>query len=90
MNTYTSIQVNKKDIDANKRITLSVDAEIYWKKQLEGSITKKEEELEKLEKENMRVIEEVYRTLTQDGEILELIGKVRSYEWAKVVKGEGV
>lgn len=58
-------------------------AELYWKKQLEG-ITDKE--LESLEKDNMRIIEEVYNELVNDKEISELINKIRSHEWVKIIE----
>jgi len=43
---------------------------------LEGNLTEEEQkELEKLEKENMRTIEEVYKALKEDVKTRELIGK---------------
>jgi len=60
-------------------------AELYWKKQPEGSLTKeKENELKKLEKENMKTINEVYNTLKED------VKKIKSHKWIKVVEGENV
>jgi len=64
-------------------------AELYWKKQLEGSLKQEEEkELEKLERENMEVINEVYRSLTQDKEVEKWIEKIKSHKWVKVIEGE--
>ncbi len=64
-------------------------AELYWKKQLEGSLTQKEEkELEKLERDNMRIIEQVYNSMKSDSEIEKWIRKIKSYEWVKVIEGE--
>ena len=60
-------------------------AEFYWEKQLEGELTDKEEkELQKLEKENMEAIEEVYQSLLSDQKIKELIERIKSHEWVRV------
>ena len=53
-------------------------AELCWKKQIEGNLTEEEQkELDKLEKENMKTIEEVYKALKEDVKIRELIEKKR-------------
>ena len=63
-------------------------AELYWKKQLEGELTAKEEkELEKQEKENLKIIEGVYNAFLNDKEIMDLIGKIKSHHWVKVIEG---
>lgn len=63
-------------------------AELYWKKQLENDlIVEEEKELEKLEKENISIIKEVYNSLINDSEILEQIEKIKSHEWVKVIEG---
>ncbi|RLF60696.1 MAG: hypothetical protein DRN25_02065 [Thermoplasmata archaeon] len=63
-------------------------AELYWKKQLEGSLKQEEEkELEKLERENMKVINEVYRSLTQDKEVEKWVEKIKSHKWVRVIEG---
>jgi len=42
-------------------------AELYWKKQIEGNLTEQEQkELEEVEKENIKTIEEVYKALKED------------------------
>ena len=65
-------------------------AELYWKKQIEGNLTEEEQkELEKLEKENMKTVEEVYKALKEDVKVKELIEKIKSHEWVKVIEGEG-
>ena len=65
-------------------------AELYWKQQIEGNLTEEEQkELEKLEKENMETVEDVYRALKEDVKIKELIQKIKSHEWVKVIEGEG-
>ena len=65
-------------------------AELYWKKQIEGNLTEEEQkELEKLEKENIKTIEEVYKALKEDVKNRELIEKIKSHEWVKVIEGEG-
>jgi len=46
-------------------------------------------ELEELEKENMKTIEEVYKLLIGDKEIQKQIEKIKSHEWVKLVEGEG-
>ena len=66
-------------------------AAVYWKKQVEGNLTEEEQkELEKLEKENMKTTEEVYKSLIEDKEIQSHIEKIKSHEWVKVVEGENV
>ena len=65
-------------------------AELYWKKQIEGNLTEGEQkELEKLEKENMKTVEEVYKALKEDVKVRELIEKIKSHEWVKMIEGEG-
>ncbi|MEM4326436.1 MAG: Eco57I restriction-modification methylase domain-containing protein, partial [Candidatus Pacearchaeota archaeon] len=63
-------------------------AELYWKKQLEGNLTEKEEkELVKLERENLATIQEVYQKLSKDKEIQAQIEKIKSHEWVKIIEG---
>lgn len=63
-------------------------AELYWKKEIEGNLTEEEQkEFEKLEKENMKTVEEVYKALKEDIKIRELIEKIKSHEWVKVIEG---
>jgi HEPN domain-containing protein len=63
-------------------------ARLYWKKQLEGELTPEEEkELEKLENENLKTIEEVYESISMDEKIKELIEKIKAHEWVRVVEG---
>jgi len=45
--------------------------------------------LKKLEKENMKTVEEVYRVLKEDVKIKELIKKIESHEWVKVIERKG-
>ena len=72
-----------------KPISYDLWAEIYWKKRLEGNLTKSEEkEFERLEKENMKTIKEVYNTFKNDAEIQKLIEKIRSHNWIRVIEGE--
>ena len=64
-------------------------AELYWKKQIEGNLTEKEQkELERLEKENMKTVEDVYKAIKEDVKIKELIEKIKSHRWVKVIEGE--
>jgi len=64
-------------------------AEIYWKKQIEGNLTKEEKkELENLEKENMKTVENVYKALKEDVKTKDLVEKIKSHEWVKVIEGE--
>ena len=52
-----------------------------------GDITADEgRELEKLERENMKTIEEVYRALGGDHELQAQIGKIKGHEWVRVVE----
>ena len=63
-------------------------AELYWKKEIEGNLTEGEQkELEKLEKENMKTIDEVYKALKEDVKVRELIEKIKSHKWIKVIEG---
>ena len=56
---------------------------------MEGNLTEEEQkELEKLEKENMRTIEEVYKALKEDMKIKELIEKIKSHKRIKIIEGE--
>jgi len=65
-------------------------AELYWKKQIGGELTKEEEEeLERLEKENLGIIKEVYESLKNSPEVQEWIDKIRSHEWIKVIEESG-
>jgi len=64
-------------------------AELYWKKLLEGNLTEEEQkELEKLEKENMKTVVEVYKALKEDMKVRELIEKIKSHKWVKIIEGE--
>ena len=62
-------------------------AELYWKKQLEGELSREEEkELKHLEEENMRTIREVYNNLKKDKEVKEWIEKIKSHPWVKEIE----
>jgi hypothetical protein len=64
-------------------------AKLYWEKQLEGELTEEEgNELEELEKKNMEIIEEVYQALVSDEKIKELIERIKSHEWVRVIECE--
>ena len=52
----------------------------FWKKLLEGITPREERELEKLERENAKTIEEVYRALVGDHELQAWIEKIKSHE----------
>ncbi|MDK2946329.1 MAG: hypothetical protein PWQ85_1108 [Geotoga sp.] len=72
-----------------KSINYDQWAELYWKKQLEGSLTPEEEkELEEMEKENMKVIEQVYNSMNDDPEVQKLVEKIKSHKWVKIIEGE--
>jgi len=56
---------------------------------MEGNLTEEEQkELEKVEKENMKIIVEVYKALKEDVKVKELIEKIKSHEWVKVIEGK--
>jgi len=56
---------------------------------LEGNLTEEEQkELEKLEKENMKTVVEVYKALKEDMKVRELIEKIKSHKWVKIIEGE--
>jgi len=59
----------------------------FWKKLLEGITPREEKELEKLERENAKTIEEVYRALVGDHELQAWIEKIKGHEWVRVVEG---
>lgn len=64
-------------------------ADLYWKKQLEGDLTPEEEkEIEKLEKDNLKTIEIVYKSLKEDKDVRNWIEKIKSHEWVKVIEGK--
>jgi hypothetical protein len=64
-------------------------AELYWKKQLEEKITTEEEkELEKLESENLKIIEEVYNSLINDKQVQNQIETIKSHKWVKLIEEE--
>ena len=72
-----------------KPIIYDPGAELYWKKQLEEELPVTEErELEKLEKEDLRIIEGVYGALSKDKGIQEQIERIKEHMWTKVVKSE--
>jgi len=48
-----------------------------------------EKKLEKLENENLKIIEGVYNALIKDKEVQEQIGRIKEHEWVKVIEGEG-
>ena len=56
---------------------------------MEGNLTEEEQkELEKPEKENMKTIEEVYKALKEDMKVRELIEKIKSHKWIKIIERE--
>jgi len=59
----------------------------FWKKLLEDITPREEKELEKLERENTKTIEKVYRALGGDHELQAWIEKIKSHEWVRVVEG---
>jgi len=62
-------------------------AELYWKRQLEGDLTQKEEEeFQKLEKNNLKTIKRAYAALLNDQEVKKWIGKIKSHRWVKVIE----
>lgn len=64
-------------------------AELYWKKQLDSSLTKHEEqELEDLEEDNLKTIQGVYKSLITNKEIQKNIGRIKSHSWIKTIEGE--
>ena len=48
-----------------------------------------QKELEEVEKENIKTIEEVYKALKEDVKVRELIEKIKSHKWIKVIEEEG-
>jgi hypothetical protein len=64
-------------------------AELYWKKQLGEELTVKEEkELERLEEENLKIIEGVWNALINEKGIREQFERIKGHEWVKVVESE--
>ena len=47
-----------------------------------------QKELKEVEKENMKTIEEVHKALKEDVKIKELIEKIKSHKWIKIIEGE--
>jgi hypothetical protein len=63
-------------------------AEIYYKKMLEGEISKKEEEeLKELEKKNSETIREVIEKIKNDKKIIEQIEKIKNHRRVKIIEG---
>jgi len=54
---------------------------------LEGNLSKEEKELEKMEKENLKPVKEVYDNLKEDKEVQKWIEKTKSCEWVKIIEG---
>ena len=52
---------------------------------MEGITEEEERELEKQEKENLKIIEGVYDDLIKDKEVQEQIEQIKGHEWVKVV-----
>ena len=51
---------------------------------MEGNLTEEEQkELEEVEKENIKTIEEVYKALKEDVKVEGLIEKIKSHKWIK-------
>jgi len=48
-----------------------------------------QKELKEVEKENIKTIEEVYKALKEDVKVRELIEKIKSHKWIKVIEEEG-
>ena len=55
---------------------------------MEGITEEEEKELEKVEKENSKIIEGVYSTLIKDKEVQKQIKRIKGHEWVKVVESE--
>ena len=49
---------------------------------------KRGRELEKLEEENLKIIEEVYNASIKDKEIQKQIEKIKEHEWVKIIEGD--
>lgn len=54
---------------------------------MEGITEEEERELEKQEKENLKIIEGVYDDLIKDKEVQEQIEQIKEHEWVKVMEG---
>ena len=71
------------------RINHNCWSELYWKKQLENNLTQREKkELQKLEKENLKTIQEVYNPLKNDSQIQTQIQKIKFHPWVRVIENE--
>ena len=47
-----------------------------------------EKELDKLEKENMKVINKIYHSVTQDKDVQKWVEGIKSHKWVKVIERE--
>jgi hypothetical protein len=64
-------------------------AELYYKKQLEEKLTSKENrELETLEKENLKIVGQVYNFLVNTNHIQKQIEKIKSHIGVKIIEQE--
>ncbi|RLI82993.1 hypothetical protein DRP07_04235 [Archaeoglobales archaeon] len=62
-------------------------AELYWKKQIEGKLSEKEErELKELEEKNLKTVLDVVKKLQKDKEVMKWLQKIRSHEWVRVIE----
>jgi len=70
-----------------KKEKLQRNGKTYWKKHLEENLTTKEKkELEKLENENLKIVEAVYNALIEDKEIQKHIERIKEQEWVQVME----
>lgn len=64
--------------------------EFYWKKQLEGNLNRdNEKDFEAIEKENIKIIEDIYKSLQNDIKIQKQMEKIKSYPWIKIIEFRG-
>jgi len=57
-------------------------------KRLEGITAKEEEELGKLENENLKTIKEVYKLLITDKNIQNNLERIKSHKWVMIIEGD--
>jgi len=62
---------------------------LHWKKKLgKGLSPDDEEKLRSLEKDNLEIIRSTYEKLSKNEEINDLIGRIKSNDWIKLIEGK--
>jgi len=89
--TYSGIKIDLASLleGCIPKIKYDEWSALYWKKKLGEDLSPKEEQsLNSLEKDNLEIIKSTYDTLTKNKEIAELINRIKSNDWIKLIEGQ--